>query len=228
MTSPATLPTGAQALMFNYRIRVGHPLRAAKTSQLRIEAEQHFDEIRLFLDPAGLVAGIGKHAGRLDTGLGLTASALTSGEVSAIPTVAWHAEPPQHDAGGGPFAGITLVLAGGTEIGVSAGSHPSHPALLLRFPHDTEIEVGGRDTPPFARHALRGLAPVLLDGIPLLEVSQPQHASLELDWTDTRTAIVGILGIVSPYRRRGVDALYHVMEAVGGQVVGGASIQVRA
>jgi len=220
---------GAQALMFSYRIRLGNVLQAARTSQLRIQAEQHFDEIRLFLDPGGLVAGIGERADRLTTNLGLTPSDLASGAVRAIPLVAWHAEPPLPGAAGGWSGGITLVLPAGTELGVSPGSMPPQPALRLRFPNDTEVEVGGRGATPLARHVMRGMAPVLLDGIPMLALSQPQHASLKLNWTeDMRSAVVNILGIVSPYRRRGQDALYHIMEVIGDRVVGGSSLQVRA
>lgn len=228
MSSPGTVHPGAQALMFSYRIRVGHPLRANRTSQLRIQSDRHFDEIRLFLDPGELVAGIADQADRLSTNLGLSTSDLTSGELRTIQPVTWHVQPGAPGAGAGRFAGVTLALPAGTEIGLSTGAAPPQPALRLRFPADTAIEVGGRETTPQARHAMRGMSPVLLDGIPLLELSQPQHASLELDWSDTRTAVVNILGIVSPFLRRGEDAVYHVMEAVGDKVVGGASIQVRA
>jgi hypothetical protein len=228
MPTAATLHPGAQALMFRYRFKAGNVLRPTEVSQLRIEAEQHFDEIRMFLDAAGLVEGIDARAGRVDTNLSIGPAELSTDEVRAIPVVRWRREPAS-TAVGGTLGGVTLVLPAGTEIGLLPSPAGAAAApVQLRFPQQTQIEIGSRGSAPLDRYNLRGVTPVLLDGNPLLEITQPQRASLDLHWHGASTAILSLLVIVSPYRRRGQDALYHVMEALGDRVVGGSSIQIRA
>ncbi len=222
--------SAAQAYMFNYRFQVGHALRVAQTSRLRLECERRVDEVRLFLDAAGLVAGIGDVAEHLDTNLTLGAHELSSGDVTAIPLVDWRSEvgSPPPALTEFPLSGMTVSIPEGTEVGISPSPTPEQhqEALRIRFRHTTEIEIGVR-ADRLQKYELQGLRPVLLNGVPLLEVTSPQAASVRLQLGSSRTAILGIIGIVSPYLRRGDDLLYHLVEVVGDRVVGGTSIQIR-
>ena len=219
----------AKAYVFNYRFRVGHALRAARTSQLRIEAERHFEEVRLFLDPAGLVEGIEDAAESVNASPSL-GPLLASGNVHAIPVVEWKTEAgsvaPARIAT--PLSGLMLSIPAGTKVAVSASPvEHADAGLWIRFPHDTSIEIGGRGANALRKFDLRGLQPVLLNGNPVLEVNAKQTASVLLHMTAAKTAILSLAVIVSPYRRRGADALYHIVEAIGDRVVGGTSIQIR-
>jgi hypothetical protein len=230
MTSVLDTHPDAKAYMFNYRFQVGNALRLALSSQLRIESERHLEEVRLFLDTAGLVEGIQDVAEPVDTNLSLGSRELVSGDVQAIPVVEWQRQGGSSSIHStGSLAGLTVSIPAGTEIGVSASpsSEPDEDDLRIRFRHDTDVEVGVRGGNTLRKHDLRGLRPVLLNGIPLLEVTGTQAASLRLHMPSAKTTILGLIGIVSPYRRRGEDALYHVVEVVGDRVVGGASVQIR-
>jgi hypothetical protein len=61
----------------------------------------------------------------------------------------------------------------------------------------------------------------------VLEVTSPRQASVALHMNGAKTAILGIFGVVSPYRQRGRTEMIHIMEAIGDRVVGGISIRVR-
>jgi hypothetical protein len=230
MTSILDTHPEAKAYMFNYRFQVGNALRLAGSSRLRIEPERHLEEVRLFLDPAGLVEGIENVAEQVDTNLSLGSHELEAGDVQAIPIVEWQPrDRSSYVRSMGSLSGLTVSIPAGTEIGVSPSPSPDpdEDDLRIRFRHDTDIEVGARGRSALRRYDLRGLRPVLLNGIPLLEVTATQAASLRLHLTSAKTAILGLVGVVSPYRRRGEDALYHVVEVVGDRVVGGASLQIR-
>jgi len=215
--------------MFQYRFQVGNALQAAQESELRIVAERHFDEVHLFLDPASMVDDLVTAAGdRISTNVGVAQAALAGGAIRTIPAVQWQRHAGGGGGGGGTLPGVTVVLPAGTEIGLAPTLPAGAAALRLRFPVETRIEVGSRGHAALERLGLRGLAPVTLDGLPLLEVTGRQEASLRLSWGAVRSAVLSLLVIVSPYRGRGQDALYHVVEAVGGRVVGGSSLQIRA
>lgn len=215
--------------MFRCRFQVGNLLQPAHESELGIVAEQHFDEIHLFLDPAGMVEGIEPAAEQISTNVAVDLGDLASGAIRNIPAVQWRRHAGSGTHAGGTLPGVTVVLAAGTEIVLApTGEGGTQSDLRLRFPDATRIEVGSRARVAPGGHDLRGLAPVLLNGIPLLEVTHQQPASMRLSWGATRTAILSLLVIVSPYRRRGQDALYHLVESVGNRVVGGSSLQIRA
>lgn len=218
----------AQAYMFTYRFQVGNSLRIARTSQLRIEAERQFEEVRLFLDPAGLVEGIRQPTESLNTNVPLGASLFASNDVQVLPLVEWRASgPPSRVDSSSSLTGLKITIPAGTDLGLSPSpAEGSREEFSIRFPKETEIEVGVKTPSSLREYDLRRLKPVLLDGIPILEISGTPRASVRLQLNST-TAILKLVGIVSPYRHRGEDALYHVMEAIGDRVVGGASLQIR-
>ena len=227
MTNILDVTPDAEAYAFTYRFQLGHELRPARMSQLRIECERYFDEARLFLDAAGLVDGIEDAAQPLDASEPFGAQDLTSGEIRPIPLVEWRSTKEQRGRRGSSLLGLTVSIPAGTEVGVS-GSPAEDEArkITIRFPRDTDVEIGVRGAGGLARHRVRGLRPVLLNGMPLLAVDA-NVSSIDLRMSEARTAILSLLVVVSPYRRRGESALYHLMESSGGRVVGGTSLQFR-
>lgn len=214
MTTIFNIGPDAKAYSFSYRFQVGHALRATSNSDLRIEQEHAFEEVRLFLDPGDLVDGIESVAEGLDANISFRAADLHSGEVREIPVVEWCSSPASPTAR--RETPLAISIPAGTELGIGG-------ALRIRFPHETDIEVGARGGPD----QIRGLRPVLLGGIPVLEVSGQDVGSVRLQMRNSKTAILTLFGVVSPYRRRGLGDLVHIMEAVGDRVVGGTSIRVR-
>ena len=217
----------AEAYAFTYRFQLGHELRPARTSQLRIECERYFEEARVFLDTAGLVDGIEEVAEPLNASEPFGAQDFTSGEIRPIPLVEWRSSEEHGGVHGSPLAGLTVSIAAGTQFGVSRSpAEHDGPEITIRFPRDTDVEIGTRSAGIPARHRVRGLRPVLLNGMPLLSVAA-NASSIDLRMGETRTAILSVLVVVSPYRRRGDSALYHFMEASGNRVTGGTSLQFR-
>jgi hypothetical protein len=207
-----------KAYTFSYRFQVGHALRATHSSELRIEQEHAFEEVRLFLDPGHLVDTIETTAEALDANVSFRAEDLHSGEVREIPVVEWRSSPASSTAPRATMglSGLAISIPAGTELVVAEG-------VRVRFPRDTDIGVRANWRPD----RLRGFRPVILNGIPLLEVSARDVSSVGLLMTTSKTAILTLFGVVSPYRHRGAGALVHVMEAVGGRIIGGTSIRVR-
>ena len=227
MTNILDTTPDAEAYAFTYRFQVGHDLRPVRMSQLRIEAERSFDETRLFLEPAGLVQGIEDTATPLQTSVPLGVSDLTVGEVKVIPVLDWRtAKVRPHARGMSPW-GLTVSISAGTEFGVSPSPAEADEKITIRFPRETDVEIGVHpEAAAFRRHRARGFQPVSLNGAPLLEIVSPAP-SVHLHMTGARTAILSLLVVVSPYRRRGKSALYHIVEAIGDRVVGGTSLQFR-
>ena len=228
MTSILDTDPDLKAYAFSHRFQVGHALRATRTSELRIEREHVFEEVRLFLDAGELIEGVEAAAESLDANVAFRAEDITSGDVRAIGVVEWRSRPGSVAVRTmTALSGLTVSIPAGTEFGISASQRePAGQPLKIRFPRDTDIEVGvSRDA--MLEHRVHGLRPVLLGGIPLLEVTAHDVASVRLQMRTSKTAILTLFGVVSPYRRRGVGALVHIMEAVGGRVIGGTSIRVR-
>lgn len=207
-----------KAYTFSYRFQVGHVLRATRTSELRIEQEHAFEEVRLFLDPGDLVDSVETAAEALDANVSFRAEDLHSGEVREIPIVQWRSSPASSTARRATtrLPGVAVSIPAGTELVVADG-------LRIRFPRDTDIGISAS----FGLDRVRGFRPVMLGGIPLLEVSAHDMSSVGLHMTRSKTAILTLFGVVSPYRHRGVGALVHIMEAVGDRIIGGTSIRVR-
>ena len=217
----------AEAYAFTYRFQFGHELRPARTSQLRIECERYFEEARLFLDTAGLVDGIEEEAEPLDASEPFGQQDLMSAEIRPIPLVDWRSSEEHRRVPGSSLSGLTVSIAAGTQFGVSRSPAEHEGAeITIRFPRDTDVEIGVRGAGRLAKHRVRGLRPVLLNGMPLLAVAA-NATSIDLGMSEARTAILSLLVVVSPYRRRGQSALYHLMEANGNRIVGGTSLQFR-
>lgn len=221
------LEPDVEAYAFTYRFQIGHELRPSPMSRVRIESERHVPEARLFLDAAGLVDGIEEAAEHLDADVALGAPGAASAEIRPIPMIEWRTSEERHVRASGSLSGLTLSVSAGTEFGI--GPSPSDAGdnqVTIRFPRDTDIEVGVRGPGALRKHRVRGMRPVLLNGIPLLEVAAEQKASVDVRMTSP-TAVLSLLVVVSPYRRRGASALYHIIEAIGERVAGGTSLQFR-
>jgi hypothetical protein len=122
-----------------------------------------------------------------------------------------------------------LFIPAGSEIGVlsSCDEPVTAKTLRIRFCEDTRIKFGHRQVGQIAeKYSLEGLRPVVLNGVPLLQITNPQNASLTLRLTEGQKPVLRLIGLVSPYKQRGQQALYHVTESLGQRILGGVTLQV--
>jgi hypothetical protein len=220
MATVDEVPANAEAYAFRYPFDVGHELNAARVSEFRIEAERSFGEVRLFLTGDGLVDPAHRPMEDVQTNVALD---LVDEELRPLPLVQWSRTRtlPSHRL----TPGVTLSIPAGTEIGLlPSPEQPSADAVTVRFPHQTIVEIGGWGT--MATRWSAHMRPVVLNGLPQVEVVRTDDASLELATDKSRVLALSLLIVVSPYQRRGETALYHLTESIGNRVVGGVSIQV--
>lgn len=179
--------------MFAFAFKIGHELRPRQPTVLRLDTERGGAGSRVFLDPDGLVDGIPDEAVLLTWDVPLSTSGIPAeGEVVAIDP---RSATPREDAGRSRRSGCL--------------------GALLRL-----VVPGGRSR--LAAHRLRGLRPVLLNGLPLLELTEPR-ASVTLTLPAEQRRTLRLFGIVEDSNG---TSLYHVMEESGGGMVGGFSLQV--
>lgn len=212
--------TKMKSLLINFEFAIGHPLRKAEGTHLQLAAEGHTSDVRLFLDPAGLVEDIAGHATKLAWDIPLDPSRIPLGERGVQEIDATHA--PQligHARGGGD--GLLIEIDRGTEIGVG-GEHGE--GLRLRFEDDVRIRFGGAARALEHRHAMRGLKPVILNGLPLLEITDPHQASLSLPLPPGERRMLRLYAIVT--RPLPHPARYQISERPADRVIGGATLQL--
>jgi hypothetical protein len=203
---PAAMP-GAGAVgggfMFGYSFSIGHELRPTRSAVLRLRAERHAPQLRLFLDPGGLVSGLRERATELSWDVPLNDGLAPDGAEGVVP-VAPASEPLVTGRRSTPRGCLTAFWA---VFGVLL------EALGLRS--------------GLRRHRLRGLRPILLNGLPLLEVMDAGGASARLFLPAGQRRTLRLFGVASSGAEVDVPALYHVSEEVDGRTVGGVSVEVR-
>jgi hypothetical protein len=110
-----------------------------------------------------------------------------------------------------------------TEFGILADPRHGDCRLRLRFEDDVRVRIGGSARRAVAeRHAVKGLRPVVVNGVALLELTDPS-ASLTLPLAAGRHTL-RLLGVVRGAHPR--DAIYHVTERIGDRVLGGVALQI--
>jgi len=187
-------PETAMGFMFSFPFVIGHELRQSEVSRLRIKAERHAPRLRLFLDPGGLVEGIAEKGAKLSWDVPLGEGLIPAdGEVSAI---GLEQENPTEEVGRLPATGCLSALI----------------PLMLR-----------RSAFGLLAHELRGFRPVLLNGLPLLELVSSRAASIVLRLPAEQRSTLRLFGVAP---RAGVSGLYHFTEEVNGRVVGGVSLRI--
>ena len=217
--------------MFVYEFAVGHPLREAKATRLEFIAERPAKNVRLFLDTAGLVDGIGEEGAQLDWDIPLYGGCVPSGKqgVQWINNLSCLDDNPTGVSSGRcDNDGLTILIKRGTEVGILPNADRLDCTLQLRFEDDVRIRVGGERTARGleSRYRLKGMRPVVLNGLPLLEVTDAKAAALTLSLKPGRKRL-RLIGIVT-----GEPApeypLYHISERLGDHTIGGVSLQIGA
>jgi hypothetical protein len=214
--------------MFVYEFAIGHALRESKGTRLHLRAERHLEEVRLFLDPADLVQGLEKDATLLDWEIPLDATRIPSGEQGVQRIVV--PGPPKvvgRGARGPMVGGLTVSIPRGTEFGILAEPDRADCALQIRFEDDVRVRIGGHgDAGLEERHGMRGLRPVILNGLPLLEITDAREVAVSLPLSAAEKRTLRLFGVVS--RSGAGSALYHLTEQLGDRVLGGVSLQINA
>ena len=210
-----------KSLLINFEFVIGHPLRQAEGTHLQLTAEGHTPDVRLFLDPAGLVEDIAGHATKLAWDIPLDPSRIPSGEhgVQEIDAT----RPPQEidHAPGGDGEGLVLEIDRGTEIGVGG---EQGDAMRLRFEDDVRIRIGGSARALEHRYAMHDLRPVVLNGLPLLEITDVRRASLNLPLPPGERRTLHLYTIVT--RPLPHPVRYQITERVAERVIGGVTLQL--
>jgi hypothetical protein len=204
-----------KSLLINFEFAIGHPLRTVEGTHLQLAAESHASGVRLFLDPAGLVDDIAGHATKLAWDIPLDSSRIPSGEHGVQEIDATDAPQVIDHAPGGD--GLVIEINRGTEIGVGDG-------LRLRFEDDVRIWIGGSARARELRYAMRGLRPVVLNGLPLLEITDVHQASLNLPLPPGERRTLRLYAIVTrplPHPER-----YQITERLTDHGIGGATLQL--
>lgn len=179
--------------IFSFPFRIGHELRPRGSTVLRVETEARPAGYRIFLDTDGLVDGIAEDAVDLTWNIPLGVAAVPAdGAVTAI----------------GPEDSGPREHAGRGRRGGCLGA-------LLRL-----LVPGGRSR--LSAHRPSGLRPVLLNGLPLLEVVD-SRASVMLSLPAEQRRTLRLFGVVP---EPGIRAVHHVVEESGGRITGGVSVQV--
>jgi hypothetical protein len=124
-----------------------------------------------------------------------------------------------HTRAGGD--GLVIEIDRGTEIGVG-GEHGD--GLRLRFEDDVRIWFGGSARALEHRYAMRGLRPVVLNGLPLLEITDVHQASLNLPLPPGERCTLRLYAIVT--RPLPHPARYQITERLADRVIGGATLQL--
>jgi hypothetical protein len=209
-----------KSLLINFEFAIGHPLRKAEGTHLQLAAEGHISDVRLFLDPAGLVEDIAGHATKLAWDIPLDPSRIPSGEHGVQEIDATHAPQVIGQARGGAD-GLVIEIDRGTEIGVGG---EQGEGLRLRFEDDVRIRVGGTAGALEQRYAMRGLRPVVLNGLPLLEITDSRQASLSLPLPPRERRVLRLYAIVT--RPLPHPARYQITERLADRVIGGVTLQL--
>jgi hypothetical protein len=218
---------GGVGFMFSYEFFIGHSLRAANGTKLQFRAERHLENVRLFLDPAGLVEGIATNGAVLEWEIPLDAIRIPSGIHGVQPISA--ASNPKIVPGrrSGAMNGLTVGIPSGTELEILPDPERSDCSVSIRFEDNVRVRIGGhRHGGLEQQYGMSGLRPVVLNGLPLLEITDPRNASLSLPLSAGEKRTLRLIGVVSQSRSGRESALYHVTEQLGDRVLGGVSLQV--
>jgi hypothetical protein len=123
---------------------------------------------------------------------------------------------------------LTLIIPKGTEIGVQPSSERPGGMLNLRFENEARIQIGGRRGGDLeGRYKMHGLRPVVVNGLPLLEVTDPGNAGFILPLEPHARHKLRLLGIVYGDPREERSGLYHITEEIGGRPLGGVTVETR-
>jgi hypothetical protein len=221
-----------QAYAFASKFVIGHELRAARVGELRLQLEGRSEAVMLFLDPAGLVKGIEEHGAVVELPIPFKAGRPIPELESVQATPALPRDPLAglREAAGrsGALSGSTLLVPAGTEFALLCGCDDElHAATTwIRFCHEARIQIGCRKPGALEQqYGLRGLQPVVVNGLPLLHVSDPREARITLRLRPGERATLQLIGVVSPYRG-GQRTTCHITESVAGTIVGGLAVEI--
>ena len=226
---------GPQPFMFSYEFMIGNRMRAAGTTELQIKAVQSSEHLHLFLDPAGLVEGLSEEAEEIEADIPLAPGMVPSSSSGIIAIASSSglnaALIGQSGDSSGRLSGITLGIPAKTEVGIlpSPEEKLGPKTLRIRFCEDTRIELGYRtqDSRLTKKYELKGLKPVILNGVPLLRISDPTNASMKLKLKPGQTPILRLIGIVSSRKNLGNKSIYDITESLDSKkVIGGLRLQV--
>lgn len=228
-------PAEPQPFMFAYEFMIGNRLRTERTTQLQLREVQGSDYLHLFLDTAGLVEGLSEEAEVIEADIPLAPGKVPS-SVSGILGIEASEELDaaliaKSGDSLGRLSGITLGIPANTEIGILASPKETlgSKTLRIRFCEDTRIELGYRtqDSILTKKYGLKGLKPVIFNGVPLLRITDFKNVSLNLTLNLGQTPTLRLIGIVSSRKDHGKKAMYDITESLDGKKsIGGLRLQV--
>jgi hypothetical protein len=220
-----------KAYIFASKFRVGNQMRAALASELRLKLEGASDNVMLFLDPAGLVKGIEEQGVLAELPVPFGAGRQFHGcETVQSITVAHESLKVMNKASGsrGKLFGNIVYIPAGSQFAFLSGCDAElcESTTWVRFCTDSRIQIGHRRTGLLEEsYGMQGLKPVVVNGLPLLLVTDAREARLTIRLRAGETPNLQLLGVVSQYRG-GQKTMCHITESVGGVIVGGLTLQI--
>ena len=216
--------------IFNYKFVVGHYLDPSEVLEVRIQSEQHNREVHLFLDTGALVEGLSEEAEIIETNINLPTEQLWSDptDIFQLPPVHFKTKPTEFTFQSSKLNGVVFFVPSGTDIGIGPADASSESRIpRLRFLENTRLQFGyGEESRLTSRYGLEGLKPILLQGKPLLQVSDPTNARIILRPAEKGTHTLRLIVIVSTSERKGAVAAYDLVQINGNKVVGGVRLQL--
>ena len=117
------------------------------------------------------------------------------------------------------------------DLPISPGKIPTGKSSIQSIPLVDKLSLSSdnkfEETPLARKYNVKGLNPVVINGLPLLHIVEPRKAGLSLYFKDEHSQSLRLIGLVSPYEKNGKTTLCHLKEsATDGKILGGISLQV--
>jgi hypothetical protein len=224
---PMDLPANSWYI-FNYKFAIGHQLDTYEQIDLRIVTPQQDKNLYLFLDTGGLVENISEEGEIVEGDVDIPLAQLMSDKIGVLPTLPVHFKPNiRYVQKPISLNGGIYFIPSGTQIGIAPPGKSSELNIpWLKFVDSTRIQFGyGKEDSLSSKYRLKGLKPVLLQGIPLLEVSDPTDARITFRMNPQQKTLFSLIGIVPTTGNKG-KIVYDITQSVGHQIVGGLRLIV--
>lgn len=225
---PMDLPANSWYI-FNYKFAIGHHLDSSEQIDLRIVTQEQDKKLYLFLDTGGLVEGVSEEGEIVETDVDLPLTKLMSDKTGVLPIPPVHFESKSSEIHERvSLDGEVFYIPSGTHIGIVPPKETNESKFpWLKFVDNTRIQFGYRKEGTLStKYHIKGLKPVLLQGIPLLQVLDPSDGRISVKLRRKENVTFSLIGIVPATGTKGTIASYDIVQLNGHRMVGGVRLVV--
>lgn len=227
-------PQDPQPFMFVYDFMIGNAHRSSHVTRLHFTSVKQSEDIHLFLDPCGLMEELSDAGESMEVDLPFSSERVLSSDdgVIYINSSDFLKKLSFRNSGShtGDLNGITISIPSETEIGILSDpdEEPGEQTLKIRFCRDTTLQIGYRKSNTIRKkYQISGLKPVILNGVPLLQVTDIRSAGLQLPLKRGQTPKLRLIGFVTSRKNRGQTVEYDITESLDEKtILGGLRLQV--